>query len=223
LRRRGDLVMSSVQVTRWWWIRHAPVRDHVGVLYGQRDVPCDTSDRRSFEGLAGKVPEGAVWVTSHLSRAIDTAAAILDAGSPVPVDPGDPIAEPDFAEQSFGDWQHNSWDDLHAADSPEFKTFWENPGCNAPPGGESFADQMARTAKTIDRINGEFQGRDIVAVTHGGTIRAAVAHAMQTEPVMALAVTVDNLTLTRLDHFSTGLFKGQGGDWRILGVNLPPV
>ena len=60
-------------------------------------------------------------------------------------------------------------------------------------------------------------------MTHGGTIRAAVAHAMQTEPVMALAVTVDNLTLTRLDHIAEGIFQGQGGVWRVAGVNLPPV
>jgi alpha-ribazole phosphatase len=211
------------KVTRWWWVRHAPVPGHVGILYGQRDVPCDTSDRPSFEGLAGKVPEGAVWVTSHLSRAIDTAAAIHAAGGPVPVNPDAPIAEPDFAEQSFGDWQHSSWDDLHAADGAEFKTFWQNPALNAPPGGESFTDQMARTAAAIERINEKFQGRDIVAVTHGGTIRAALAHAMQTKPVLALAVTIDNLTLTRLDHFSEGTFKGHGGDWRVVGVNLPPL
>jgi alpha-ribazole phosphatase len=222
LRRRGAVEMS-VQITRWWWVRHAPVPGLVGILYGQRDVPCDTSDKRSFEGLAKKIPEGAVWVTSNLGRTIETAAAIRHAGSPVPVDPGNPIAEPGFAEQSFGAWQHNSWNDLHDADSLEYKTFWQNPGCNAPPGGESFADLMARTAKTINRINSQFQGRDIVAVAHGGTIRAAVAHAMQTEPVMALAVTIDNLTLTRLDHISTGMFKGQGGDWRITGVNLPPI
>lgn len=213
----------TTRVTRWWWVRHAPVADHVGILYGQRDVVCDTSDVRSFEGLAGKIPAGAVWVTSHLSRTIDTAAAILDAGGPAPANPNEPIAEPDFAEQSFGDWQHKRWDDLHGADSPEFKTFWEDPGCNAPPGGESFADQMARTAGAIDRINGDFQGRDIVAVSHGGTIRAAVAHAMRSEPVIALAVTIDNLTLTRLDHFSEGTFRGRGGDWRVVGINLPPV
>ena len=213
----------TTHVTRWWWVRHAPVIDQDGILYGQRDVACDTSDKRSFEGLAGKIPEGAVWVTSHLSRAIDTAAAILKAGSPVPVNPDEPIREPDFAEQNFGDWQHNSWDSLHVADSPEFKTFWENPGTNAPPGGESFADLIARTAGAIARINDEFKGRDIVAVTHGGTIRAAVAHALQTKPVLALAVKIDNLTLTRLDHFSQGTFKGQGGDWRVCGINLPPV
>lgn len=214
--------MSS-PVTRWWWVRHAPVPDHVGILYGQRDVTCDVSDQRSLQGLAGKVPDGAVWVTSHLSRTIDTAAAIVAAGGPPPVNPEAAITEPDFAEQSFGQWQYYSWDELHRADPPEFKSFWQNPGLNAAPGGESFADQMARTAKAIERLNKKYEGRDIVAVTHGGTIRCAIAHALQTKPMIALAVTIDNLTLTRLDHFAAGTFKGQGGDWRVVGVNLPPV
>jgi len=30
----------SAAVTRWWWIRHAPVRDG-GRIYGQSDLPCD--------------------------------------------------------------------------------------------------------------------------------------------------------------------------------------
>ncbi len=213
----------SGQVTRWWWVRHAPVVDHNGKIYGQSDIGCDVSDTTSFEGLASKVPEGAVWATSHLSRTIDTAAAIWKAGGAAPYDPDEPLVEPDFAEQDFGDWQKHSWDELHSAGAPGYNTFWENPGYNAPPGGESFADLIARTSKTIERLNTKYQGRDIVAVTHGGTIRAAVALALQIEPIMALAVKIDNLTLTRLDHVAERLFKGQGGVWRVAGINLPPI
>ena len=75
---------KSGKVTRWWWVRHAPVVDHDGKIYGQGDVGCDTSDSRSFEGLAGKIPAGAVWVTSNLRRTAQTASAILAAGSPAP-------------------------------------------------------------------------------------------------------------------------------------------
>jgi hypothetical protein len=46
---------------------------------------------------------------------------------------------------------------------------------------------------------------------------------MQAEPMMALGVTVGNLTLTRLDHVSDGLYRGQGGVWRVEGINLPPI
>jgi alpha-ribazole phosphatase len=210
-------------VTRWWWVRHAPVVDHGGKIYGQGDIACDVSDTASFEGLAAKLPKGAVWLTSHLSRTINTANAILRAGGPAPANPEEVITEQDLAEQSFGDWQQCSWDDLHAKGAPEYKAFWENPGYQAPPGGESFADLMARTSAVISSVNDSYPDRDIVAVAHGGTIRAAVALAMHLEPMVALGVMVANLTLTRLDHVSDGLYRGQGGVWRIEGINLPPL
>jgi len=210
--------MSATR-TRWWWIRHAPVTTHGGKIYGQKDVPCDTSDSAAFAGLAALLPVGAVWVTSHLMRAKDTANAIVEAGAPFE----EPLIERDFAEQSFGDWQDHSWDELEKLNPPVYRTFWENPGRNAPPGGESLADLIARTGSVIDRLNTEHQGRDIVAVTHGGTIRAALAYALDLEPIDAMSYTIDNLSLTRIDHFQAGLFQGKGNNWRIDGVNLPPT
>ena len=42
----------KVVTTRWWWVRHAPVRDDGGNIYGQKDLGCDTSDRVVFEAVA---------------------------------------------------------------------------------------------------------------------------------------------------------------------------
>ena len=49
-------------VTRWWWVRHAPVVGNGGRIHGQDDVPCDTSDTRALQALAASLPAGAVWV-----------------------------------------------------------------------------------------------------------------------------------------------------------------
>jgi broad specificity phosphatase PhoE len=209
--------------TRWWWVRHAPVVGHGGKIYGQGDIDCDVSDTASFEGLAAKLPKGAVWLTSHLSRTTKTANAILQAGGASPANPEEFIVEHDLAEQCFGDWQKCSWDELHAKGGPEYKAFWINPGYQAPPGGESFADLIARTSTVIGRFNDWYPDRDIVAVAHGGTIRAAIALAMKLEPVIALSVMVANLTITRVDFVSDGLYRGQGGVWRVEGINLPPI
>ena len=35
-------------VTRWWWIRHAPVSNPRGRIYGATDVPADTTDEATF-------------------------------------------------------------------------------------------------------------------------------------------------------------------------------
>ena len=49
-------------MTRWWWIRHAPVTVNKGTAYGQTDHPCDTSTESHFKGWAELLPKDAVWV-----------------------------------------------------------------------------------------------------------------------------------------------------------------
>jgi alpha-ribazole phosphatase len=209
-------------VTRWWWIRHAPVVAHGGRIYGQTDVPCDTSDAAVFRTLARGLPADAVWVTSHLRRTADTAAAIAAAavatiGRPAPT----PLVEPDFAEQSFGRWHGVSWDALKAADEAEMQAFWRDPASNRPPGGESFAEVVERVGTAVARLTAAQAGRDIVAVAHGGTIRAALALALGAAPGQALAFKIDNLSLTRIEHVADGILAGRGGAWRVVWVNRP--
>ena len=209
--------------TRWWWIRHAPVINRGGRIYGQDDPECDCSDTETFRALAGLLPEGAVWVTSHLSRTQRTAESILAHLARAPEPP--PIAEPALAEQHFGDWQGLTHAELAARRDGAWHRFWLAPADHAPPGGESFADLVARVAAAIERLSAEHAGRDIVAVTHGGTIRAAVAHALGLSPEAALSITVDNCALTRLDHIAgpPGSHAPEGvGAWRVRLVNLPP-
>jgi broad specificity phosphatase PhoE len=208
--------------TRWWWVRHAPVTVNNGCCYGQDDLPCDVSDRAAFAGLARLLPKDAVWVTSHLQRTHLTAAGIVCAGLPGP----DPIpgpgvvVEPDFAEQNFGDWQGMRYADIAAAQAEAYHRFWLAPAHKAPPGGESFVELMQRTSRGIRRLNEAYPGRDIIAVTHGGTIRAALAEALELSPEAALAFSVTNLSLTRIERFDG---NGMGHGWRVVAVNQPPA
>lgn len=201
-------------VTRWWWIRHAPVTTDGGRIYGQTDLPADCSDRSVFAGLADAMPAGAVWLASHLQRTHQTAAAIRDAGHAAP----EPIAIEALAEQHFGEWQGQSRKEVFAKFGADHG-FWLAPAEHAPPGGESFAELMRRVSEAIDRLTVEHAGRDIVAVTHGGTIRAAMGHALGLTPARSLGFVVDNCSLTRLDHVDGG---DGGSAWRIAGLNLRP-
>ena len=42
--------MNNPPTTRWWWVRHAPAIRLGGAIYGNSEVPCDTSDDASFRG-----------------------------------------------------------------------------------------------------------------------------------------------------------------------------
>ena len=207
--------------TRWWWIRHAPV-DSRGLIYGQEDLECDCSLEAYFTGLASRLPEDALWVTSHLRRTHQTAEAICAHLTPAP-----PrwLIEPRFAEQHFGEWQGLSHEALRERRAPEWHRFWHAPAHERPPGGESFDDLVGRTAAAIEEISEQHPGRDIVCVAHGGTIRAALAIALGGQTEVALSFAVANCSLTRIDRI-LGAAGSHAPDasatWRIGLVNFPP-
>ena len=153
-----------------------------------------------------------------MSRTHKTARAIAEEGLTYPA----PIAEQHLGEQSFGHWQGKTWDEMEAEDPAGFKAFWDDPVRGRPPGGESFADLIARVSGVIDRYTESHAGQDIVAVTHGGTIRAALAHSLKLAPEAGMAFSISTLSVTCLEHVSGGLLRGRGGAWRIVRVNAPP-
>jgi len=202
--------------TRWWWIRHAPVRVDEGRIYGQTDLPCDCSDTRVFTNLATLLPRKAVWVTSHLARTHQTAQAILGAGDFEL--PHEFQQHRDLAEQHLGDWQGLDRKTFLMSRSREADSFWYAPADERAPNGESFVDLVGRVGGAIERITGAQLGSDVVAVAHGGTIRAAIAIALGLPPRGGLSFMIDNCSLTRLDHYQ----GRQSSGWRVTMINHRP-
>jgi len=202
-----------VVATRWWWVRHAPVREDGGCIYGQDDLGCDTSDRVVFDAVGKILPRDAVWYASNLKRTHQTAQAIWDAGYPKPADMPHVNA---FAEQHLGQLQGMNRAVFYASLPPgrNWLTGIDEPA----PGGESFMDLYRRTCGGIEEIHTEQAGRDIIAVAHGGTIRAAIALALGGQPDKGLAFDIDNCSVTRLDHLAGATYNG----WRLPMVNQQP-
>ena len=211
----------ATTVTRWWWIRHAPVTGHGGRIYGQEDYPADLSDIAVFGALANLLPAEAVWVTSHLRRTRDTAAAIRAARTRPHAT--DCLTEPDIAEQHVGAWHGLSYNELNALRGVGADDLGLWPASERAPDGESFLDVMARVGSAVARLTADHRGRDIVAVAHGGPIRAALAIALGIEAERAMSFAIDNCSLTRLDHISNGAGNGERSCWRVVAVNLPPI
>src|ERR1700738_769509 len=95
-------VPSGVVATRWWWVRHAPVREDNGCIYGQEDIGCDTSDRVVFDAVGKILPRNAVWYASNLKGPDHTADSIWSAGFPKPAAMQHEAA---FAEQNLRESQ----------------------------------------------------------------------------------------------------------------------
>ncbi|HEX9447746.1 MAG TPA: histidine phosphatase family protein [Dongiaceae bacterium] len=208
--------MSHV-VTRWWLVRHAPVIGAMGRIYGQDDLDCDCSDAALFSEVAGQLPPDPIWLVTPLRRTQATAAALRQAGSwPAAAVPE---VEPDLIEQHFGTWQGLTYAELEARRDGAYHRFWHAPADHAPPEGESFRDVIDRVGRAIQRRTDQHGGRDIVAVTHGGAIRAALAVVLGLEPERALGFSIDTCSITRFDHIQGA---SEGASWRILAVNRHP-
>jgi broad specificity phosphatase PhoE len=207
-------VPTGVVATRWWWVRHAPVREDGGCIYGQKDLGCDTSDRVVFAAVGKVLPRNAAWVASNLKRTHQTAEAIWAEGFPRPDHMPHEAA---LAEQHLGEWQGLNRADFMASRPIAVGSYWFAPIDDPAPGGESFMDLYNRVRATIDRINQTHAGQDVIAVAHGGTIKAAIGLALD-NPERGLAFTIDNCSITRLDHLVSAGHSG----WRIPMVNQQP-
>jgi alpha-ribazole phosphatase len=182
--------------TNLWLIRHAPVDGPRGVVHGP-DAPADVSDAAAFAALKAKLPPNAFAVCSPARRTWETAIALgLD-----------PAREAAFREQDFGAWTGRRHNDLVAELGDAYRDFWKSPASNAPPGGESFVDQIFRATAGMKAL----PAGDAVLVVHSGTIRAVLAIALDLAPDAALRFVIDPLSLTRIDRLENG--------WRVGAVN----
>ena len=208
-------VPAGVTATRWWWVRHAPVRNDGGNIYGQKDMDCDCSDPVVFNAVSRILPRNAVWFASRLKRTHQTADAIWAAGFP---QPADMIQDADFNEQHLGDWQGTNRAAFFASRPVAVGSYWFAPIEERSPNGESFMDLYNRTRRAIERVNRDHAGKDVIVVAHGGTIKSAIGIALNDQPERGLAFTIDNCSVTRLDHLAS---DGHSG-WRIPMVNQQP-
>ena len=198
-------------MTRFWMIRHAVVEENArAMLYGTMDVAlCPDSlvaQGPQYRALAAHLPQPATWVVTPLSRTRRTAEALIQAGYPSTK----LSVEPALMEQHLGQWQGLA----HAALPPLLQLpaheFWPLGGEERPPGGESMAEVIVRVGSAMERLATTHDG-DVVVVSHGGAIRAAVAHALGITADNALHLSVQNISLTRLERHAAA--------WRVHSVN----
>jgi broad specificity phosphatase PhoE len=149
--------------------RHGQTPDNAGgMILGRRDPSLSELGREQAARLAGaaaRASVAAIW-NSPMRRARETAAIVAAAVGVQPMVLGDLI------ESDRGSWEGQSLEHL-AAVSPDLYAAFESADPEfAFPGGESLADQVARTRRALDVIAAG-PGPALV-IAHVGTIRAAM-------------------------------------------------
>jgi glucosyl-3-phosphoglycerate phosphatase len=167
--QRRRVVLSAPR--RVVLLRHGRTAHNAdGVIQGQLDIPLDDAGRRQAQAvaavLAGSTP--AVLLSSDLARAAATAECVTDTtGVGCRLDAR-------LRELDLGGWQGLTSEQARARFPQEWADW--RAGRDVPRGGgETYAAAGKRAAVCVREHLGEVPaGGTLLAVTHGGTARAAL-------------------------------------------------
>jgi len=147
-------------------LRHTKPDGADGVCYGRTDLPLADGLDAEVARLLGELPHTIRILSSPLSRCLKLAEAIGSArGQAVEV-------EQNLIEMDFGAWENRAWDNIPRAEVDAWVSDFHN---SKPHGGESVAELGARVQSALNAVmSGPVP---VLAVTHSGVIRAALAAA----------------------------------------------
>ena len=203
--------------TRWYLIRHAPVDNPERRIYGASDKSANTSNTTAFQKLAQRLPRKGIAITSHLRRTQQTLDALVSSGLEI----SEQIIENRLGEQDFGDWTGKTYEELRFRFGDDYDKFWITPAKEKPPNGENFIEVIDRVNECILECTQKFKGRDVICISHGGVIRAALTTALKIEAERALSISVDNLSTTIIDYLHP--CENFSGAWRVRCTNIPTI
>lgn len=177
-------------------VRHAPTSATRAAAF-PADEPLDERGRADAALLAARLPARFELLSSPALRCVETAAGL-----------GEPLVVRELAECDFGAWAGRSLIDVHESD-PEAAAGWMTDHDFGSHGGETLRAFAARVAGWLD-AQASLDGR-AVAVTHGGVVKAAVAHALGAPLDAFWRIDVSPLSLTEL--------HAHDGRWTVTRVN----
>ncbi len=170
-------------------IRHTSLQIGPGICYGQSDIDVAASFASEVASTQTKLAKMAfdTIYTSPLQRCVKLAEAL---------NLGEPILDNRLLELNFGDWEMNAWDDIPR----DIFDGWAHDYANqAPPNGETFSQLQQRGLNFLDEMKAKHLGENILVVTHGGMIRALLAHVLNMELKGLFRFNIDHASVTQLD------------------------
>lgn len=147
-------------------VRHGPTEwNSAGRIQGHRDVPLSAEGRARV--ARWRVPQRyqqAVWVSSPLTRALET-ARLMGCGSPQ--------VEACLIEMNWGEWEGRTLSSLRAEAGGDMQRNEQRGLDFRPDGGESPRQVRERLQSWLQKKARAWQPH--IAITHKGVIRAALS------------------------------------------------
>jgi probable phosphoglycerate mutase len=104
-----------------------------------------------------------------------------------------------LSELDFGAFEGRTFAEIAATDSALYERWMAEPSTVQFPGGESYADLKARAASSIRDVIARHRGRSVLAVSHGGPIRAIVAGLLEIPDRAVFRIDVAPASVTSID------------------------
>ncbi|MGZ4591937.1 MAG: histidine phosphatase family protein [Actinomycetes bacterium] len=185
---------------------------------GHTDVPLDDTGvgqaERAARVLAGVRPSAIV--ASYLRRAVDTAGA-LSAVTGVPV-----RTDERLRETYGGTWQGRTVEEIRAGDGHAYDLWRSDSAIDVPAGGgETRSALAARVVPALlDAVALVPPGQTVVAVTHGGSVRAAIGSLLGLPMQSWSAIAgLANCCWSVLEERNGQLTSAASAGWRLLEHN----
>lgn len=190
-------------------IRHGETDWNATLRYqGQGGVPLNAQGRAQARKAGERLARyGAVALyTSDIIRAAETAALIGEQTGlkPTPM--------PDLREIDVGQWEGLTPEELYRRFPDHMREYERDPARTVRLGGESYAQLQQRALRAMNTIQERHPGEQtVLAVSHGGTIRALLCHVIGLDLIHFGRLWLDNGSLNELRYGSSG--------WRLVRLN----
>lgn len=182
-------------------IRHTAVQA-AGLCYGHHDVPLAETFAAEAARLHTKLPAapaaGYRVFSSPAARCRALATEFAAGFTP----------DERLREMHFGTWENRAWNDLPLTETAPWMADYVT---LAPPGGETFGAVQQRAAAFLAERAAAPGAAPTLVFTHGGLIRALVAHCLEIPLRNAFRLHVDFASVTKLRY--------QHGCWNLLSLN----
>lgn len=189
-------------------VRHGETEwNRVGRYQGFARTSLNERGRRQAERVASRLAHWEIDVlyASDLPRAVETAQPIAEQlGLPI----NDLAA---IREIDVGEWEGLTVSEIESQHTANWEAYLANPMNTVRKGGESLAQLAERVTQAFRRWEVEHAGQKVLAVTHGGPIKALVC----TLPGLPLEYRMNLI----IGNASITTFVYQYDRWRLESLN----
>jgi len=186
-------------MTRLYLVRHGETEwNKVSKIQGRTDTQLSSHGVEQAKKLAERLSEEDINViySSSLQRALKTARIIAEHKSCS-------IYESEaYHEIRLGPWEGMTMNEIQEKYGEHLVTYRDNPANFKLPGAETFEQLSERTYRAIQEIVARHSGSNILLVSHGTAIKAAI--------IRILGIDINNYNKFKIDNASISIIDFYG-------------